>query len=95
MINVALGIVIGVFILSILVFPSTPSHLRHAGMGWYRSTFDVTDDLRNKKRSGLKVLIDYQTGVHYVANPFGGMTVRVDVNGKPIVDKRYRREVKD
>lgn len=45
---------------------------------------DATDQQPKGKRSGLMIRTDYQTGVQYVEGAFGGLTVRVDRDGKPI-----------
>ena len=42
------------------------------------------DDTDGKQRSGLIVYVDHKTGVQYVGNQMGGLTVRVDENGKPM-----------
>ena len=42
------------------------------------------DDTDGKQRSGLIVYVDHKTGVQYVSNQMGGLTVRVDENGKPM-----------
>ena len=48
--------------------------------------YDDTDDRLNKKRSGMRIYTDHRTGVQYLkAGPFGGTTVRVDEDGKPIL----------
>lgn len=39
------------------------------------------------KRSGLKLLIDHKTGCHYLVHK-GGLTPRLDSDGKQICDKR-------
>lgn len=39
------------------------------------------------KRSGLGIVTDYKTGVQYLVMPLGGMTPRLDADGKPIVVK--------
>ena len=57
MINLVLGIVLGFFLYSI----ATKIH-----------PLDPTDDLANKKRSGLLYFKDHGTGVEYLANPKGG-----------------------
>lgn len=41
--------------------------------------------------SGVEILVDKETGVHYVFgfNGYaGGMTVLLDSEGKPVIDKR-------
>jgi len=53
------------------------------GFGFKRDATDGT-----KKRPGLIILTDHGTGVQYVMNSLGGMTVRVDVSGKPMTGGR-------
>ena len=36
-------------------------------------------------RSGLRLLIDYQTGCHYISHK-GGLTPRMDANGRQICE---------
>lgn len=38
----------------------------------------------NTKRSDMKVYTDYKTGVQYVGTQNGGLSVRVDKDGKPV-----------
>ena len=49
--------------------------------GWFAK--DSTD---GEKRSGLIILRDYGTGVEYVVNSLGGMSVRVGADGKPLIE---------
>lgn len=44
-----------------------------------------TDGTDGKERSGLIIYLDYGTGVEYVGTPWGGLTARVDANGKPMI----------
>lgn len=45
-----------------------------------------TDDTDSpSERSGLIIMTDHGTGVQYVVNTLGGMTVRVDRSGLPMV----------
>lgn len=44
-------------------------------------------DLDTWNRSGVKVITDYKQGVQYLLSPEGGLTVRLDVNGEPMVNK--------
>lgn len=53
----------------------------------YNPIFSKKDDTDGDKRSGLIVYTDYGTGVQYVANIQGGMSVRVDKDGKPMTIK--------
>lgn len=48
------------------------------------NTYIGRDDTDGKRRSRLVVYIDHKTGVEYVGTPLGGLTVRVDENGKPM-----------
>lgn len=40
--------------------------------------------------SGLTILVDLYTGVSYLDDSEGGLTVLVDQNGKPKVNKKYK-----
>lgn len=42
------------------------------------------DDTDGKNRSGLMLYVDNKTGVQYVGTALGGLTVRLDENGKPM-----------
>jgi hypothetical protein len=68
--TIALGVCLGIWLAGI------------ASTG-LRNPFDK-DDTDGNSRSGLSVLVDYGTGVQYVMNSRGGMTVRVDADGKPM-----------
>lgn len=50
--------------------------------------YDDTDDVGNEKRSGASLIIDYETGCHYLGKLFGGITPRMDKNGKHICRKK-------
>ena len=45
------------------------------------------DDTDGKRRSGLIVYTDAKTRVQYVGTMFGGITVRVDAEGRPVLAK--------
>lgn len=47
------------------------------------TTRDSSDQMPKGKRSGLIVRTDYGTGVQYLESPFGGLTPRLDADGKP------------
>lgn len=52
--------------------------------------FDV---VYNERSSGCKVLVDKETGVHYLyvwAGYGGGLTPLLDKDGKPVVNTNYR-----
>lgn len=53
-------------------------------------SFFFKDDSDGKKRSGMVVFTDYKTGVQYLSSPMGGLTVRVDENGKPILIEKTK-----
>ena len=53
---------------------------------------DETDS--HDKRSGLVIYTDHGTGVQYVATIQGGLTVRVDENGKPMISKETGKDIK-
>jgi len=47
--------------------------------------YDDTDDVQNKIRSDMVVKTDHKTGCQYLKSGFvGGLTPRVDVNGRHI-----------
>lgn len=52
---------------------------------------DDTDE-PNGKRSGMVVYTDYGTGIQYISTTAGGLTVRVDQDGKPMIDSSYQLE---
>lgn len=41
-----------------------------------------------EKRSGMALYIDYRTGCHYLGNPFGGITPRLDQDGRHMCEPR-------
>jgi hypothetical protein len=52
--------------------------------------FEVGVDDTDKstwKRSGLKLFTDYKTGIQYISDGKGSMTVRLGTDGKPMVSK--------
>ena len=67
-----------------LVLPSIPDGLLVGERSWWQGGWDVTDDVENERASGLILYVDHGTGVHYVGNRMGGLSVRVDVNGLPM-----------
>jgi hypothetical protein len=54
--------------------------------------YDDTDDQANSKRSGLTLTIDRGTGCHYVGGMFGGVSPRLDANGKQVCRETDRRK---
>jgi hypothetical protein len=48
------------------------------------NTYDSTDDVKNKVRSGMKLYIDHETGCEYIGTLFGSLRLRLDRNGKHI-----------
>lgn len=54
----------------------------------YFQSIDTTD-IDKHNRSGMKLYIDNMTGCHYLeAGMIGGITPRLDRNGKQICDER-------
>lgn len=49
------------------------------------------DETDGKERSGMAILTDHGTGVQYLTTPHGGLTVRVDKDGRPIVQQTKER----
>lgn len=49
-----------------------------------RGKRDESDEPGKGEKSGLLVRTDYGTGVQYLEAPYGGLTVRVDADGKPM-----------
>lgn len=76
------AIIIAFTIIVYLSKPSIPDYLKKK-VGWFTS-YDVTDNIKDKKRSGLSIYIDHETGCQYLGTVFGGLTPRLDRDGKPI-----------
>ena len=56
-----------------------------------RNVFEIGvdgSDFSATKRSGLKIYTDYKTGVQYIGTQSGGLSVRGDKDGKPIVQEK-------
>ena len=51
--------------------------------------YDDTDDAANGKRSGVRLTFDYGTGCIYLRTWSGGITPRLDEEGKPMCQKLY------
>jgi hypothetical protein len=83
--GVAIGIIIGLSILTVITTPPTPKKLITYD-GWL-SDWDNTDDNINKIKSGLHVFIDYGTKCQYLSTINGGLTPRLNNNGKHICDQ--------
>ena len=71
--TIAFGIVLG---WSLILIINKPSIL------WF-----AKDDTDGKKRSGFVVLVDYKTGIQYLMSAMGGITPRLDRDGKPMIDE--------
>ena len=54
----------------------------------WASKYDATDDKVNKKRSGLALYIDHETGVHYVGTGLSGVIPRLKSDGTLYVEER-------
>ncbi|WP_020471552.1 DUF6440 family protein [Zavarzinella formosa] len=50
---------------------------------WHGSGRDDTDN-PNDSRSGMMVYTDHRTGCQYLGTVFGGITPRLDRDGKPV-----------
>ena len=84
---VAFGVILALGIVTSLSKPTTPPQVK-TRPGWFFSTaYDVTDDAKNGKRSGLHIYVDRETGVQYVGTIFGGLTPRLDAQGQPMILK--------
>ena len=62
--------------------------------GWKAITDGDETDKRKpngkiEKRSGMSILVDHGTGVQYLVVPLGGMTPRLDRDGKPMIAEGY------
>lgn len=71
---------LGVFLLFLFLFVVVA--------GFIMKAFSVGLDSTDKSkwnRSGLKLMIDNKTGVNYLSDGKGGMHVRIDAQGKPII----------
>ena len=44
-------------------------------------------DLNNKERSGMRLRTDYKTGVQYFSDLNGGLVVRINPDGSPVLKK--------
>lgn len=55
-------------------------------IGWLHDKLDIgwddTDDVDKRIRSGVKPITDHKTGLQYLKTPFGGITPRLDADGK-------------
>ena len=55
--------------------------------------FEVVE--KNGLSQGTRIIVDKETGVQYLLawwTSVGGLTVLVDKDGKPLLDKRYAKE---
>lgn len=86
-----MGFVVG---LAALIFVVFMLNAMLAGNGWHFWKEDATDqrDENGKvtKRSGLKIVTDYGTGVQYVYMPLAGMTPRLSLSGQHMVDPEWK-----
>jgi hypothetical protein len=76
-ISIATGIVIAWVAITLIVFYS----------GALRQGHRDSTDRADKRRSGLMVLVDYGTGVHYVLGPMGGIAPRFKADGTVYTQK--------
>lgn len=81
--EIALGIMLGMYILHAWLYDTvTPDALTIDSGKWWRADYDVTDGSQTGVRSGLTIYVDYGTGVQYVSVMGGGITPRLDRDGK-------------
>lgn len=82
MLEIAGAVFLGLVLYGLLNSHSIPDFLvKKKGL---LGIWDVTDDAANSKRSNLRIYVDYGTGCQYVGTPFGGLTPRLDKDGRPI-----------
>lgn len=51
-----------------------------------QESYDSTDNVTMKERSGLRLYTDHRTGCQYIGTFMGAVTPRLDKNGKHICD---------
>ena len=71
----SIGVFVGLLIASLVVWAV------NTGSG---GPLDSTDNHTTGDRSGLRILIDHGTGCQYLRTSSGGITPRLDANGKPM-----------
>lgn len=86
MLGTAIAIIVAFVVIVALSAPSVPQHLKRK-VSWF-SSYDVTDNIAEKKRSGLTIYVDHETGCQYVGTVLGGLTPRIDRNGMPICTEK-------
>lgn len=62
--------IVGILVFLILIFQSNP--------------LDATDNHVTGVRSGMQILTDHGTGCQYLRATGGGLTPRLDAQGKPV-----------
>lgn len=50
-------------------------------------SYDDTDDQERKIRSGVSIRVDYRTGCQYLVTMFGGITPRMEVDGRQVCQR--------
>lgn len=50
----------------------------------YRPRFNSSDSFIQSKKSGMTILIDYDTDLQYLSTPNGGLTPRLGLDGKQL-----------
>jgi hypothetical protein len=58
------------------------------GFRWVTGFGMDSTDKSGWQRSGLKLHVDNMTGVHYLSDGYGGMTVRLNKDGQPFIEQR-------
>ena len=56
-------------------------------VSFFMSDYDATDDQMNGVRSNMALYTDYGTGCQYLSSKQGGLTPRLDEDGKHICRK--------
>ena len=52
--------------------------------------YDETDDREKGIRSNMIMFTDHGTGCQYLGRAFGGLTPRLDIEGKPICQSQFQ-----
>jgi len=78
----------GFIVVTVLLISGLLLNAMFAGSGPNADDTDLRKDGKVVERSGMMIITDHGTGVQYVAMPLVGMTVRVDRDGKPMVEAK-------
>tara|TARA_Y100000310_G_scaffold141149_1_gene140575 strand:- start:3601 stop:3951 length:351 start_codon:yes stop_codon:yes gene_type:complete len=88
--SIGFGIVFGLLLIAWGFHPRTSTKIRIPRVGWKRvfgpHVFDDSDDLKNRKISGMSVFTDHLTGCEYLAAPpFYVLTPRRTTDGGIVI----------